>query len=71
MTTDQDKEYLRHLYAMFAMMKMTWTRGDEKSDAEDCFHIADAMLEASESKPVEEGIVSIKKPRRKNETNTI
>lgn len=69
--SEQDRIYLRHLYAMFSMMKMTWTRGDEKADAEDCFRIADAMLEASESKPIEEGIVSIKKSRRKNETNTI
>lgn len=66
MTTDQDKIYLRHLYAMFAMMKMTWARGDEKSDAEDCFRIADAMLEASE--PKEAGIASIKR-RKKNDYN--
>jgi len=63
--SEQDRIYLRHLYAMFAMMKMTWSKGEEKEDAEDCFVIADAMLEASESKPVEEGIVSIKKRRSK------
>ena len=69
MTTDQDKEYLRHLYAMFAMMKMTWARGDEKSDAEDCFRIADAMLEASEKNETREaGIASIKR-RRKNDND--
>jgi hypothetical protein len=68
MITDQDKEYLRHMYAMFAMMKMTWTRGTEKVDAEDCFVIADAMLEASE--PKEAGIASIKR-RKKSEINTI
>jgi hypothetical protein len=63
--SEQDRMYLRHLYAMFAMQKMNWRVGDDKTDAEDCFRIADAMLEASESKPVEEGIVSIKKRRSK------
>jgi hypothetical protein len=68
--SEQDREYLRHLYAMFAMLKMNWKIGDDKTDAEDCFRIADTMLEASERKTVDEGIVSIKKRRSKNE-NTI
>jgi hypothetical protein len=50
---------------MFAMQKMNWERGQDKANAEDCFRIADAMLEASEAQPVEEGIVSIKKRRSK------
>jgi hypothetical protein len=51
---------------MFAMMRMTWVRGFEKDDAENCFVIADAMLEASE--PKEAGIASIKR-RKKNDNN--
>lgn len=61
---EQDRENFRNLFAMFAMMKMTWTRGDEKADAEDCFIIADAMLEASQKKQNDGGISAIK-PRRK------
>lgn len=64
--TDQDRENFRNLFAMFAMMKMTWTKGTEKADAEDCFVIADAMLEASQKK--EDGGISAIKPRRKRTT---
>jgi len=60
--TEQDRMYIRLLYAGIAMMKMNWKRGEEKTDAEDCFLIADAMLEASEPKS-QEGIVSVKKRR--------
>lgn len=65
--TEQDREYFRHLYAMFAMMKLTWSKGEEKIDAEDCFVIADAMLEASQKKEDVGGISAIK-PRRKRTT---
>jgi len=59
--TEQDREYIRLLYAGIAMMKMNWRVGDDKVDAEDCFRIADAMLDAAE--PPQEGIVSVKKRR--------
>jgi len=31
---------LRDLAAMFAMLKMTWIRGNEAQDARDCWFIA-------------------------------
>lgn len=63
---DQDKVYLRHLFAMFTLNGVA-TRGisgGENLDhiAENCYRMADAMLRASETK--EEGIVAIKKRTR-------
>lgn len=55
-------EDMRLCFAMFAMLKMAWHRGDEEADARDCWYIADKMLEAREATS-EEGIVSIKKRR--------
>ena len=40
---------LRILFACFAMLKMTWARGDEAADAKDCFLIADAMIKESKN----------------------
>ena len=54
---------LRDCFAMFAILKVTWKKGEEKADAEDCYTIADAMLEAR--KPKEE--VGIKAVRKKKE----
>jgi hypothetical protein len=63
--TDQDREYLRDIFACFAMQKITWKKGEEAQDAEDCFVIADAMMEARNAK-VTTGLPPIKR-RRKNE----
>jgi hypothetical protein len=54
---------LRDLAAMFAMLKMTWIRGNEAQDARDCWLIADEMMKARRSVP-DGGIASLK-PRRK------
>lgn len=39
--TDDD---LLDLYALFAMLKMNWDKGEEEKDANDCYVIARAML---------------------------
>lgn len=51
--TDQDKEYLRDLMAMFKSVT--------GSSAEECYKFADEMMEARE--PKAEGIVAIKRRR--------
>ena len=61
--TNEDKVYLRHLFAMFTLNGIA-TRGisgGENLDhiAENCYKMADAMLRANETK--EQGIVAIKK----------
>lgn len=58
---------LRDCFAMFAMQKITWKKGEEKADAEDCYVIADAMMEARKVKD-EAGIAGIGKRKytRKN-----
>ena len=48
--TDQDREYLRDLTAMFKSVT--------GASAEECYKFADEMLEAR--KPQEEGILAIK-----------
>jgi len=62
--TDQDKEYLRDLFAMFAMQKIRWKKGEEAEDAEDCYVIADAMLEARNKKEPKMGITAVEPKRR-------
>lgn len=52
-------EDMRMCFAMFAMLKMSWHRGEEEADARDCWFIADKMLEARNAD--DEGIVAIKK----------
>jgi hypothetical protein len=54
-----DKAELRVLFASFAMLKMTWHRGEESDDAKDCWFIADKMIDAMDE--TEGGIVAIKK----------
>ena len=55
-----DEECLRDIFACFAMLKMSWSMGDEVSDSKDCYYIADCMMEAR--KPKEEvGIVAVKR----------
>ena len=54
---------LRDLAAMFAMLKMTWHRGEEAQDARDCWLIADEMMKARHPEQ-DAGIASLK-PRRK------
>ena len=51
---------LRNCFAMFALLKMDWCRGDEAIDAKDCWLIADEMLKARHPEQ-DEGIASIKK----------
>jgi hypothetical protein len=59
-----DDNYLRDIFACFAMLKMSWNRGDEVSDSKDCYFIADCMMEAR--KPKEEiGIVAVKRTLKK------
>jgi hypothetical protein len=63
--TDQDKEYLRDLIAMFAMNGIIARGGlhpelmPEEAMARRSYEVADAMLEARKSK--EEGLVAIKR----------
>ena len=53
---------LRDLFAMFAIQKITWKKGEEKEDSMDCYVIADAMMEARKSSSSNEaGIVAIKR----------
>ena len=42
----QDGMDLRDYFAAKAMQKITWKKGEEKEDAEDCYVIADAMMKA-------------------------
>jgi hypothetical protein len=57
--TNQDKEYLRDLIAMFAMNGMLSSGLRDYSVAMTAYKMADEMLEAR--KPREEGIVAIKR----------
>ena len=66
--TDQDKEYLRDLFAGFAMNGLIGCSGgkfDMDAVAESCYKQADAMMEARNAK-VTTGLPPIKR-RRKNE----
>jgi hypothetical protein len=54
--TDQDKEYLRDLAAMFKSVT--------GANAEDCYKFADEMMEAREPKPTI-GLPAIKKRVKK------
>jgi hypothetical protein len=61
------EEDMRMCFAMFAMLKVSWDRGEEESDARDCWKIADEMLRARHLEQ-DEGIASIRKRqyKRKN-----
>lgn len=61
-----NEEELRDIFAMFAMTKMAWDRGYDRENAEDCYRIADAMLEArrNSQKEPEIGIVALKTKRK-------
>lgn len=55
---------LRVLFASFAILKMDWNVGYDEENAKDCFTIADAMIKASKSAPLDDmGIAAIKKRR--------
>jgi hypothetical protein len=56
-----NEEEMRLCFALFAMLKMSWEKGEELEDAKDCWFIADKMLEARTLD--EGGIVAIKKRR--------
>jgi hypothetical protein len=65
--TDQDKEYLRDLTAMFAMNGLITAYKDNHPDnvlAERAFALADAMIEAREPKSTI-GLPAIKRKRTK------
>jgi hypothetical protein len=70
--TDQDKEYLRDLMAMFAMngilgMLKGGSEGlvtVQESVSKYSYELADAMIEARKSKPEEEGILAIKPTKK-------
>ena len=53
-------EEMRMCFAMFAMLKMNWRRGDEAEDAHDCWYIAEEMIKA-QNFAHEDGIAAIKK----------
>ena len=61
------EEDMRMCFAMFAMLKVSWDRGEEEHDARDCWKIADEMLKARHPEQ-DEGIASIGKRqyKRKN-----
>jgi hypothetical protein len=61
------EEDMRMCFAMFAMLKVSWDRGEEENDARDCWRIADEMLKARHLDQ-DEGIASIRKRqyKRKN-----
>jgi hypothetical protein len=59
---------LRDCFAMFAMQKITWRKGEEAEDAQDCYVIADAMMEARKGKNDEEGIAGIGKRKYTRKT---
>lgn len=65
---EQDKEYLRDLFAGFALVGIIMKhRGEDgESAAKTAYEYADEMMEAREGKKDEGGIVGIK-PRRKAE----
>jgi hypothetical protein len=61
------EEDMRMCFAMFAMLKVSWDRGEEENDARDCWRIADEMIKARHLDQ-DEGIASIRKRqyKRKN-----
>jgi hypothetical protein len=61
-------EDMRLCFAMFAMLKMDWRRGDEAEDAKDCWFIADEMIKAR-YQDQDEGIAAIKKRPYKRKTD--
>ena len=60
----EDDKYLRDMFACFAMLKMSWKKGDERYDSKDCYVIADCMMEARIAKE-EVGIVAVKRTLKK------
>lgn len=64
--SEQDKEYLRDLFAGFALVGIIMKhRGEDgESAAKTAYEYADQMMEAREGESDEGGIVAIK-PRRK------
>jgi len=50
------------------MQKITWRKGEEAEDAQDCYVIADAMMEARKGKNDEEGIAGIGKRKYTRKT---
>jgi hypothetical protein len=61
-----NEQDLRDCFAMFAMLSKFYRAEDYGTNAEECYKIADAMLQAR--KPKEEvGITAIKRTRKKND----
>jgi hypothetical protein len=60
-----NEQDLRDCFAMFAMFKMAWERGQDEINARDCYTIADAMLEARKPQP-EVGITAVKPKQRRS-----
>ena len=59
-----NEQDLRDCFAMFAMIGASWNKGMQSENAEWCYAVADAMLEAR--KPQETiGLPAIKKRVRK------
>ena len=61
------EEDMRMCFAMFAVLKVSWDRGEEENDARDCWKIADEMIRAQNPEQ-DGGIAAIKKRqyKRKN-----
>jgi hypothetical protein len=62
--SEQDKEYLRDLVAMFAMNGMLSSGLRDYSVAKTAYKMADEMLEARNAISEEDGILAIK-PKKK------
>jgi len=41
-----EEPQLIDIFAMFAMLKMDWKRGDDDKNAMDCYQVAKAMMKA-------------------------
>ena len=56
-----NEQDLRDCFAMFAMIGASWNKGMQSENAEWCYSVADAMLEAR--KPKDVGIKAVKKTK--------
>ena len=56
-----NEQDLRDCFAMFAMIGASWNKGMQSENAEWCYSVADAMLEARNKVEDDGGITTIKK----------
>jgi len=55
-----NEQDLRDCFAMFAMINASWDKGMQSENAEWCYSVADAMLEARKPKE-KSGIIAVKR----------